>query len=144
MVSTQLIYGVKIHGINSGTVSGSADCLFHFIGDTTKTMISEEMTIKKEIAGIQIEICEKRIGEDFVIMLGGCVVQAVPRPSLSGDGTISVTSSVLNLTGHKDEFLCRKLAEKRCKETGKVVVCTGGVHMDHMTKEQIDSLLKSI
>lgn len=112
---------------------------------------TEETVIKKEIAGIPIEICEKRIGDDLVILLSGgekphigCVVQAVPRPSLNNDGAISVTSSVLNLTGHKDEFLCRKLAEKRCRETAKVVVCTGGVHMDHITKEQIDILLKNI
>ena len=55
-----------------------------------------------------------------------------------------VTSSVINLTGHKDEFLCRRLAENRCRETGKVVVCTGGVHMDYITGEQIEELLKNI
>ena len=89
------------------------------------------MKYSKTIAGITIEICEKAIGEDLVLTLSGgekphigCVVQAVPRPSLSGDGTISVTSSVINLTGHKDEFLCRRLAENRCRETGKVVGCT--------------------
>ena len=109
------------------------------------------MEYSKTIAGITIEICEKAIGEDLVLTLSGgekphigCVVQAVPRPSLSGDGTISVTSSVINLTGHKDEFLCRRLAENRCRETGKVVVCTGGVHMDHITGEQIEELLKNI
>ena len=102
------------------------------------------MEYSKTIAGITIEICEKAIGEDLVLTLSGgekphigCVVQAVPRPSLSGDGTISVT-------GHKDEFLCRRLAENRCRETGKVVVCTGGVHMDHITGEQIEELLKNI
>lgn len=109
------------------------------------------MEYSKTIAGITIEICEKAIGKDLVLTLSGgekphigCVVQAVPRPSLSGDGTISVTSSVINLTGHKDEFLCRRLAENRCRETGKVVVCTGGVHMDHITGEQIEELLKNI
>ena len=109
------------------------------------------MKYSKTIAGITIEICEKAIGEDLVLTLSGgekphigCVVQAVPRLSLSGDGTISVTSSVINLTGHKDEFLCRRLAENRCRETGKVVVCTGGVHMDHITGEQIEELLKNI
>ena len=57
------------------------------------------MKYRKTIAGITIEICEKAIGEDLVLTLSGgekphigCVVQAVPRPSLSGDGTISVTS----------------------------------------------------
>ena len=54
------------------------------------------MKYSKTIAGITIEICEKAIGEDLVLTLSGgekphigCVVQAVPRPSLSGDGTIS-------------------------------------------------------
>ena len=80
----------------------------------------EGVITRKQIAGITIEIQETRIGDDIVLILAGgdkphigCVVQAVPRPSLTNDGSISVTSSVLNLTGHKDEFLCRKLAEKR-------------------------------
>lgn len=111
----------------------------------------EGKVIKKEIAGISLEIREEVIGEDIVLMLSGgerphigCVVQAQPRPSLDEDGTIGVTSSVLNITGHKDEFLCRRLAERRCKESGKVVVCTGGVHVDQITKEQIKELLEKI
>lgn len=106
---------------------------------------------RKQIAGITIEIQETRIGDDIVLILAGgdkphigCVVQAVPRPSLTNDGSISVTSSVLNLTGHKDEFLCRKLAEKRCREMGRIVVCTGGVHIENITKEQIHKLLEEI
>lgn len=106
---------------------------------------------RKQIAGITIEIQETRIGDDIVLILAGgdkphigCVVQAVPRPSLTNDGSISVTSSVLNLTGHKDEFLCGKLAEKRCRETGRIVVCTGGVHIENITKEQIHKLLEEI
>ena len=71
----------------------------------------------------------------------GCVVQAVPRLSLSGDGTQSATASVLNLTGHKDEFLCRKLAEIVCSRLGVTVVCTGGFHLDGMTDGQIRELL---
>ena len=89
------------------------------------------MKYSKTIAGITIEICEKAIGEDLVLTLSGgekphigCVVQAVPRPSLSGDGTISVTSSVINLTGHKDEFLCRRLAEKSMQGNRK----SSGMH----------------
>ena len=111
----------------------------------------EGVITRKQIAGITIEIQETRIGDDIVLILAGgdkpyigCVVQAVPRPSLTNDGSISVTSSVLNLTGHKDEFLCRKLAEKRCREMGRIVVCTGGVHIENITKEQIHKLLEEI
>ena len=67
----------------------------------------------------------------------GCTVMAVPRPSLSGNGERSVTSSVMNLTGHKDESICRMLAEDVCRTCGKTVVCTGGVHLEQITMEQI-------
>ena len=83
------------------------------------------------------------LGEDILAFVQGgdkphigCTVQSVPRPSLTGNGTISVTSSILNLTGHKDEALCR--------ETGRVVVCTGGFHIDNMKPEQIDEVVKAL
>lgn len=91
------------------------------------------------------------LGEDILAFVQGgdkphigCTVQSVPRPSLTGNGTISVTSSILNLTGHKDEALCRRLAEKLCRETGRVVVCTGGFHIDNMKPEQIDEVVKAL
>lgn len=91
------------------------------------------------------------IGEDYSLFLYGgevphigCTVLTSPRPSLEGDGTISCTSSVLNLAGHKDEFICRPLAEAFCKETGRTVVCTGGVHMDHATQEQIYAIRDAV
>lgn len=91
------------------------------------------------------------LGSDLVMYVWGgqkphigCTVQAVPRPSLTGDGSVGVTSSVLNLTGHKDEAICRALAETMAKRTGGVVVCTGGFHVDHMTTEQIREVLEAV
>ena len=46
--------------------------------------------------------------------------------------------------GHKDEALCRRLAEKLCRETGRGVVCTGGFHIDNMKPEQIDEVVKAL
>lgn len=66
------------------------------------------------------------IGEDVLICLKGgerphlgCVVQTEPRVSLTGDGSVSATSSVLNFTGHKDEVICRWMAEQVSKKPGK-------------------------
>ena len=99
-------------------------------------------------AGSALQVSAAKIGEDILLCVSGgtkphigCVVQAVPRLSLSGDGTQSATASVLNLTGHKDEFLCRKLAEIVCSRLGVTVVCTGGFHLDGMTDGQIRELL---
>ena len=105
-----------------------------------------EWTVVKKIStpDFDIEAGAAKIGEDILLYIQGgdkphigCMVMAVPRPSLSGNGERSVTSSVLNLTGHKDESICRSLAEKVCQATGKTVVCTGGFHLENITTQQI-------
>lgn len=105
-----------------------------------------EWTVVKKIStpDFDIEAGAAKIGEDILLYIQGgdkphigCTVMAVPRPSLSENGERSVTSSVLNLTGHKDESICRSLAEKVCQATGKTVVCTGGFHLENITTQQI-------
>lgn len=73
-----------------------------------------EWTAVKKIStsDFQIEAGGTKIGEDILLYVKGgekphigCTVIAVPRPSLSGNGQTSATSSVLNLTRHKDEAL---------------------------------------
>lgn len=91
------------------------------------------------------------LGDDILIVVKGgdephigTVVLAVPRPSLTGDGSKSATSSVLNVIGHKDEEICRMLAEKASKKYGVTAVCTGGIHVDHMDGEQIREVVAAI
>ncbi len=91
------------------------------------------------------------VGEDIAILLRGgdrphigCCVLAVPRPSLTGDGSQSCTSSVINVTGHRDEELCRLLAEKACRHYGCTVTCSGGVHMDKIGFPQIQEVIDAV
>lgn len=98
------------------------------------------LNLKKE----QLEIGVTNVGQDLLVCVSGgekphigTAVLALPRPSLSGSGEISATSSVLNLTGHKDELLCRDLAEQLCRAANCTVICTGGFHTDHMTPQQL-------
>lgn len=91
------------------------------------------------------------VGDDiFILVKGGekphigATVLAVPRPSLTGDKSISTTSSVLNVTGHKDEVICRMLAEKASKTYGVTAVCAGGFHVDNMKEEQIKEVVSAV
>lgn len=93
-------------------------------------------------ATLTIEI--EHVGDDLLILIRGgdkphigSVVMAIPRPSLGGGGNFSCTSSVLNVTGHKDEAICRAVAESYCKKFRAVTVCTGGFHVDGLTAAQI-------
>ncbi len=108
-----------------------------------------ESEIKLSFATIIIST--QKIGNDILITIKGgdkwhigTAVLAVPRLSLTGDGTMSSTSSVLNVTGHKDEILCRMLAEKISKKYGVNVVCTGGFHVDNMSHKQIEEVVDAL
>ena len=99
----------------------------------------------------QIEIQATRVGCDIQLLLQGgssphigCMVLATPRPSLTGDGSRRATASVINVTGHKDEALCRYLAEKVAAVADAVTVCTGGFHIDGMTSEQIQEVQAAV
>lgn len=107
--------------------------------------------IERELSFAKLTVRAAKLGNDYHIVISGgerphigCTVLAVPRPSLTGDGTISVTSSVLNVTGHKDEELCRYLAETVAKCRQGVTVCTGGVHIDHASAEQIREVAETV
>lgn len=91
------------------------------------------------------------VGDDILITVKGgdkshigTAVLAVPRPSLTGDASTSATSSVLNVTGHKDEVICRILAEKASKKYNVTAVCTGGFHVDGISAEQIEEVVSAI
>ena len=99
----------------------------------------------------KITISVDFLGEDILIVVKGgdrphigTTVLAVPRPSLTGDESVSATSSVLNVIGHKDELICRSLAEKTSKKYNATVVCTGGFHVDDLDEGQIKEVVSAI
>lgn len=107
--------------------------------------------IQKKLEFTTINVWITQLGEDYNITVGGgesphigCTVLALPRPSLTGDGTIRSTSSVINVTGHKDDIICRKLAETVSAEKDAAVVCSGGVHIENITLAQIKEIERAI
>ena len=107
--------------------------------------------IKKNLTFTDICVEIRRLGSDYHILVSGgerphigCTVLALPRPSLDGSGRISSTASVLNVMGHKDEEVCRYLAETVSAGKNAIVVCTGGIHMDGITKEQIAEIVETM
>ena len=100
---------------------------------------------KKALSFAKLEIKVMQLGKDYNIQIEGgevphigCTVLAVPRPSLKNDGTVSVTASVINVTGHKD------LAEEVSLRKGAVVVCTGGFHIDGLREIQISEIVEAV
>ena len=105
------------------------------------------VTVREKAAGTALEVSAALVGKDVLLCVQGgashlgWVVQSLPRPSLSGDGTISATSSVLNCLGHKDETICRRIAEQVCAALGRAVICVGGFHVDGITENEIREVI---
>ncbi len=108
----------------------------------------ENQIIERQLSFAELKIEIKSVGEDILILvIGGdkphigSAVLAIPRPSLRDDTEISCTSSVLNVVGHKDEKICRYLAESFCRKYNAVTVCAGGFHCDNLTPAQIQEVV---
>ena len=103
--------------------------------------------LEEQIAGGYPVSCQAvSMGQDYTICVWGgdtphvgSVVMSVARPSLTGEGT-GVTSSVINGMGHKDEYVARKFAEAAVMKYNCTVVCTCGIHIDNITKEQLKNV----
>ena len=111
----------------------------------------EKKIITRQLSFSELTIEINPVGEDiFILIRGGdkphigSVVLAIPRPSLRDENKISCTSSVINITGHKDEKICRYVAEIFCKRYNSVVVCTGGFHVDNLTPAQIQEVIDAV
>lgn len=114
--------------------------------------VSKMEWIKKgEAAGYPLCLEVRRQGKDLAAMLYGgekphigSVCISVPRESLTGDGSVSCTTSVVNLPGHKDEQIGRMVSEALCKKYGAVTVCSCGFHIDHADKKQIKQVIEGV
>ncbi len=70
----------------------------------------------------------------------GAVGLGVPRPGLRDPERMSASSSVLTLTGHRDDELAKPLAAAIAAQTGQVAVVVVGVHVEGATAEDIGLL----
>lgn len=72
----------------------------------------------------------------------GTVVLCQPRESLKQDGSRSVTTSVLNILGHKDDDIAKPIAEILCRCLNEKIVVSAGVHIENATAAEIQALLE--
>lgn len=96
---------------------------------------------------LQVDI--KRLGKDLVVCLQGgkghigSIAVGIPRPSLADPSVCSSTTSVFNLTGHKDEQLTSPIAATLAARTGQVVTVVAGFHLDGISPQELKQVLKN-
>ncbi|MDI7276089.1 MAG: hypothetical protein QME94_08920 [Anaerolineae bacterium] len=73
----------------------------------------------------------------------GAVGLGVPHPSRRHPGRTSASSSVLTLSGHRDDELAKPLAEEAARRVGEAAVVVVGLHVDEASAEEIAGLIEN-
>lgn len=71
----------------------------------------------------------------------GTVALSIPQPNPENSSRLSVTTSLLTLTGHKDDEVARPAAEVLAKELNQIVVVIAGLHIEHATQKDLKKLV---
>ncbi|MDY6965043.1 MAG: hypothetical protein SVM80_03615 [Halobacteriota archaeon] len=85
-----------------------------------------------------------RMGEDYVVdILGeGAHVGAI---GVGCYDTVDsrASSSVITMTGHRDDRIAKDGAERISKNTKKTTVLIVGIHLDDITEEEISTIMEN-
>lgn len=92
------------------------------------------------------------LGDDLNVSIGGgsrphigAVALAISRASLTDPDRLSATTSVLAVTGHKEDELAKLVAHKLASELGVNVSVSCGIHYDGINEDiarEIEALVE--
>ncbi len=95
-----------------------------------------------EKSGYTVNAKLQVIGEDIIVTVYGgekphvgAVAVAVPRASLSDPGIISASTSIITMTGHKDDEVVKEMAPEIASRTNRVVVISAGMHWEKVDEQ---------
>jgi hypothetical protein len=94
-----------------------------------------------------VSFMAENLGDDICIIVSGgrrhigAVALSVARPSLKADGTNSSSTSVLAMTGHKDDAVAKYISEHLANNLNKNVVVVCGIHYDDIDCDGIDAIM---
>ena len=115
---------------------------------------SATISLEARTGRLQLQLTATRMGRDLCVTLSGgdrphigAVALSQARPSLKGDGTLSATTSVLALLGHKEDDVAKALAARLAASLDASVCVACGIHLEGILPEelaQVPALLEDL
>jgi len=103
------------------------------------------------IVGKPISVVVLNLGLDLSLSISGgdrphigAVALAVPRPSSSDPKVISATTSVIAVTGHKEDVIATHVADRLAASLGCIVTVSCGIHFDKINTQILENLQNQI
>jgi len=102
------------------------------------------ITLEAHRGRLSLHLGATPMGQDLAVTLSGgdrphigAVALSQARASLKGDGSLSATTSVLALLGHKEDDLARALAARLAAALGGAVTVACGIHLEGILPEEL-------
>lgn len=104
--------------------------------------MTSEISLAKGEGRTKICLLARKIGRDLIITITGGREHA----GAIGIGLFindKATSSVITLPNHKEDAIAKQAAEEIAKELRTNAVVIAGVHLDNITREEIDEVIEN-
>ncbi len=105
------------------------------------------MILERERGRLRLRLAAERLGDDLCASLTGgerphvgAVAVSQARPSHSGGGRRSASTSVITLLGHEEDELARAVAARLASALGGTVSLTCGIHLDGILPEELEGV----
>lgn len=104
--------------------------------------MSGEISLTKGEGRTKIHLFAKKLGRDLIVTItGGREHAGAIGIGLFING--KATSSVITLPNHKEDNIAKQGAGKIAKELKTNAVVIAGIHLDNITQEEIDAVVKN-
>lgn len=102
------------------------------------------MKTSKTIGRLTLVLEGRDVGNDFIVTLTGgkAHIGAAALAYLEKE-TNQVGVSVITVPGHREDEIAVYGAETICKEIKKTVLFAAGIHLDNISKEEIQEIQKT-
>ncbi len=94
---------------------------------------------------VRVQLDAYRLGGDWLVVITNenAHVGAVGVGELN-EARGSVSASVISALGHRDDHIAQPQARAITKATGRRTCVVAGVHVDHITAEEIETILAHV
>ncbi|HKL25253.1 MAG TPA: hypothetical protein VJ910_03405 [Desulfuromonadales bacterium] len=113
--------------------------------------MSEGFAESKRKGRIEVHLRGSRVGKDLHLAIFGgdrphigAVAMSYPHPGLKVPDRFEVTTSVLTVTGHKEDLLARHAAHRIAGATGCTTSVSCGIHVDQITRQEIRTVQRLV
>ena len=100
--------------------------------------------IKRKVGKIKIVLEVKKVGEDYLLTLtGGEEHVGAVAVGLFDEKSQRASSSVITMSGHREEYLALDGARKVSKATRRTSVFVAGIHQDNISYEEVRDIVST-